>query len=209
MRTANPDTEELLERAASGDPQARQLLLARHRQRLQRMVAVHLDRRLAARLDPSDVVQEALAAAAHQLDNYLRDRPLPFYPWLRRLAWERLVKLHRRHIDAGRRSVTREESPPLPDDSALELADRLLTAESGPAEAALREELRQRVRAALAQLTAGDREVLVLRFLERLATADVAVVLGLTPGAVKLRQMRALERLRCRLGDDGSAKEPS
>jgi RNA polymerase sigma-70 factor (ECF subfamily) len=91
MRTANPDTEELLQRAASGDPQARQLLLTRHRKRLRRMVAVRLDPRLAARLDPSDVVQEALAAAARQLDAYLRDRPLPFYPWLRRLAWERLA----------------------------------------------------------------------------------------------------------------------
>jgi RNA polymerase sigma-70 factor (ECF subfamily) len=206
MTTANPDTDELVERAASGDDRARQQLLTRHRQRLLRMVAVRLSRRLAARVDPSDVVQEALAAAARQLDGYLRDRPLPFYPWLRRLAWERLVKLHRRHIEAGRRSVTREEPPALPDESALELADRLLAADPSPVEAALRAELRQRVRAALGRLAAVDREVLVLRFLERLSTADVAAVLDLTPGAVKLQQMRALERLRSRLGDDWSGE---
>jgi RNA polymerase sigma-70 factor (ECF subfamily) len=206
MTRVNPDTDWLVEQAARGDDQARQQLLSRHRQRLRRMVALRLSRRLAARVDPSDVVQEALAQAAHQLDDYLRDRPLPFYPWLRKLAWERLVKLHRRHIEAGRRSVSREEPPALPDESALELADRLVAAGPGPAEAALRAELRQRVRAALDRLAAGDREVLVLRFLERLSTTEVAAVLGVTPGAVKLRQMRALDRLRTRLGNDWSGE---
>src|SRR6516225_12117126 len=122
--TSEPDTDQLLEKACQGDDPARQQLLARHRRRLHRMVAAHLDRRLAARVDPSDVVQEALDDAARKLDGYLRQRPLPFYPWLRRLAWERLVKLHRRHLRAHRRSVGREEPGllALPDESALELA---------------------------------------------------------------------------------------
>jgi RNA polymerase sigma-70 factor (ECF subfamily) len=209
MATTNPDTDQLLDRAASGDGRARQELLARHRKRLRRMVALRLDRRLAARVDPSDVVQEALADAARKLDGYLRDRPLPFYPWLRRLAWERLVKMHQRHVGAGRRSVTREEPPELPEGSALELAERLLTADTGPEDAALKAELRQRVRAALDRLAAADREVLVLRFLERLSTAETAAVLGVSPGAVKLRQLRALDRLRRRLGGDWSGGDLS
>jgi DNA-directed RNA polymerase specialized sigma24 family protein len=44
--------------------------------------------------------------------------------------------------------------------------------------------------------------VLVLRYLEQLATADIAAVLGLTEGAVKVRHLRALERLRGLLGGD-------
>src|SRR3954447_3666960 len=97
MTNAGADTDALLDRAARGDAEARQQLLDRHRRRLRRMVALRFDRRLAARADPSDVVQEALADAGRKLDGYLRDRPLPFYPWLRQLAWERLVKLRRRH----------------------------------------------------------------------------------------------------------------
>src|SRR5262245_7037822 len=126
--TAGPDTDQLLEKARQGDDQARQQLLAHHRRRLHRMVAAHLDRRLAARVDPSDVVQEALADAACKLDGYLRLRPLPFYPWLRRLAWERLVKLHRRHLRAHRRSVELEEPGvlALPDESAVQLANCLM-----------------------------------------------------------------------------------
>ena len=46
------------------------------------MVAVRVGRRLAARIDPSDVVQEILLDASRMLGAYLRERLLPFYPWL-------------------------------------------------------------------------------------------------------------------------------
>src|SRR4051794_10800729 len=93
-----PDTDHLLDRAAAGDVAARQRLLERHRPRLRRMVALRLDQRLRARVDPSDVVQEALFDADQELSDYLKRRPIPFYPWLRQLAWDRLIDLNRRHI---------------------------------------------------------------------------------------------------------------
>jgi RNA polymerase sigma-70 factor (ECF subfamily) len=193
-----PDTEELLRRAEQGDTQARQAVLVRHRQRLKQMVALHLDRRLAARIDPSDVVQEALLDATRGLDDYLRQRPLPFYPWLRQLAWERLIELHRRHLHAQRRSVKREEplAPHLSDESAQQLAERVLARQSGPSNHAIRSELRARIRTALDQLGERDREVLVLRHLEQLSTSETAAILGIREGAVKTRHLRALERLR-------------
>src|SRR5437870_3588834 len=110
MVAAPPDTEELLRRAGEGDAVARGALLDRHRRRLRQMIACRMDPRLAARLDPSDVVQETLAEADRRLDGYLNERPLPFYPWLRKLAWDRLVEQHRRHLRARRRSVLREQA---------------------------------------------------------------------------------------------------
>src|SRR3954454_18247692 len=104
------DPDELLLRAGRGEDAARQRLLAVHRDRLRRMVAVRMERRLAARFDPSDVVQEGLAEPGQCLYDYFRARPMAFYPWLRHFAWERLVDLHRRHFQAQRRSVTREET---------------------------------------------------------------------------------------------------
>jgi RNA polymerase sigma-70 factor (ECF subfamily) len=192
------DTDELLNRSAAGDVLARGQLLERHRKKLQRLVAVRLDRRLAARGDPSDIVQEALIEAARRLDDYLRERPMPYYPWLRRLALVRLDKHRRRHT-ASKRTVDREEPPPLPEESALELADRVLATGTGPDDAAVQREQRQRVRAALDQMAAVDREVLALRFLERLSTTETAAVLGISAAAVKVRLFRALERLRGRL----------
>jgi RNA polymerase sigma-70 factor (ECF subfamily) len=168
------------------------------------MVAVHMDRRLAARVDPSDVVQEALLDAARSLDGYLRERPLPFYPWLRRLAWDRLIEMHRRHLHAQRRSVKREEplAGHLPDESALQLAERILARQSGARSRAVRSELRNRVRAALDQLGERDRQVLVLRHLEQLSTRETAAVLGVSEGTARVRHLRALERLRALLGSE-------
>jgi RNA polymerase sigma-70 factor (ECF subfamily) len=203
MTTLEPDTEELLRRAAAGDGEARARLLERHRDRLLRLVGVRLDRRLLARLDASDVVQDVFVEAHQKMDSYLRDRPLPFYPWLRQMAWQRLVKLQQHH-QAQKRRVSREEplAPGLPDESALELARRLVASGTGPSGAVLREELRRRVRRALAQLGERDREVLVLRYLEQLPTREVAAVLGVSEGAVKTRHARALLRLQAALGEE-------
>src|SRR6476619_5752508 len=126
---SEPDTEELLDAAATGDGSARGRLLDRHRQRLRRMVAVRLDRRLSARLDPSDLVQDTLAEANRRLDDYMRHRPLPFYPWLRQIAWNRMIDARRHHLRPGR-TVGREEPAGLPAESALELAQRLIAGEA-------------------------------------------------------------------------------
>jgi RNA polymerase sigma-70 factor (ECF subfamily) len=207
MTTQQPDTEELLRRAEHGDSGAREGLLVRHRDRLRKMVAWRLDRRLAARVDPSDVVQEVLLEARRKMDRYLRERPLPFFPWLRSLAGEHLVALHRRHIRARGRSVLREEAGilNLPDESAAELASRLVTSSTSPTQRALRQELRERVRQALGRLRERDREVLVLRNLEQLSVADTAEVLGISAAAVKVRHMRALERLHAILAEGEEA----
>jgi RNA polymerase sigma-70 factor (ECF subfamily) len=197
------DTDRLLDAAARGDAHARGPLLDRHRERLKRMVAVRLDRRLAARVDASDVVQDTLAEAAARLDGYLRDRPLPFYPWLRRLAEERLADVHRGHLRAGRRSIAREEPGGLPTGSAPGLAERLVDVTSGPSAGLRREERQAAVRRALNRLPGRDRAVLELRYLEQLSTAEAAAVLGIGEGAVKMRLLRALERLRDLLDRSG------
>jgi len=47
-----------------------------------------------------------------------------------------------------------------------------------------------------------------MRYLEQLSTREIAAVLGLTEGAVKVRHLRALERLRGVLGDDKEGGVP-
>jgi len=167
------------------------------------MVAVRMDPRLVTRIDPSDVVQEALMEASRKLPTYLSDRPLPFYPWLRQIAWERLVDLHRRHIRARKRAVGREDwRDTLSDASAAQLADQLSAGGPGPGSHAVREELHGRVRTALARLAPRDREVLVLRHLEQLSTREIASILDVSEGVIKTRHLRALQRLRGLLEDE-------
>jgi RNA polymerase sigma-70 factor (ECF subfamily) len=209
-RTHEPDTDELLRLARGDDPSAREQLLARHRPRLRRLVRLRLDRRLSARVDPSDVVQDTLAEADRRLEEYLRHTALPFYPWLRQIALERLIDLRRRHVRARKRSVACEEPDvlSLPDESAAELAARLIDLGSSPSRQLLREEMRERVRAALGRLTVDDREVLVLRHLEQMPVREVAAVLGVGEGAVRMRLVRSLGRLRDLLDQDLGEQMP-
>jgi RNA polymerase sigma-70 factor (ECF subfamily) len=200
------DLDNLLHRASRGDARARDELFAQHRDRLRRLIAVRLHRRLAARLDPSDLVQEVLIKAHRQLAAYLRERPLPFYAWLRQIACQRLIDIHRKHVLAQRRSVCREEAVALPDDSVAELAGLLVSSLSTPSQRLIREELRARVRQALLELGERDREVLVMRHLEEMAMAEIAAVLGVSEGAVKVRHLRALKRLHRAL--QGDADQP-
>ena len=174
------------------------------------MVAVRLDRRVAARVDASDIVQEALAEAAGRLPDYLSHRPLPFYPWLRHIAWQHLLKCHQRHIGARRRSVDREgpRELVLPEDSAAQLADRLVADDTSASGRLIRAEERQRLRAALALLPPRDREVLVLRHLEQLSTAEIGAVLGISAGAIMTRHTRAWSACP-RLLELGREEEPT
>jgi RNA polymerase sigma-70 factor (ECF subfamily) len=201
------DTELLLRRAADGDERARAELLDRFRARLKRMVACRLDRRVAARVDPSDVVQEALKDAHQRLPEYLADPQLAFYPWLRRIAWDRLVDMYRVHIGAERRSVLKEQpcAPALNDESVAELAQSIVTSSLNPGRRAMLAEMQARTKAALMDLKPHDREILVLRYLEQLGVEEIADVLGISHTAVTSRHLRALQRLRKLLGDEFGA----
>jgi RNA polymerase sigma-70 factor (ECF subfamily) len=156
-------------------------------------------------LDPSDVVQETLADADRKLDDYLKDMPIPFFPWLRQLAWERLTKLHRAHLHSGKRAIGREEGQGLlvSDESINEFSAFLVASGTGPSQKLLRAELKLRVRAGLEQLAERDREVLVMRYLEGLSNAEIAASLGISVGAVRVRHTRALDRLHSQLFDLG------
>lgn len=201
------DTDQLLDLAANGDSAAATELLTRHRDRLRRMVQLRLDRRLAPRLDPSDVVQEALVEAHKRLAGYAQSRAIPFYPWLRGLAWERLLDLKRRHLLAQRRSVYRETATlDLSGDSKMILVERLAAASATPSDDAIRREVNARIERAIENLPPRDREVIVLRHLEELGFSEIVAVLGISEDAVYSRYRRAIERLHRALHEgDGHA----
>src|SRR5881394_1817893 len=110
------NTHELLAQVQQGQPQAVELLLARHREPLRRIIDLRLDPALAQRVDASDIVQDVLLEASRRLSDYLRNPTLPFHLWLRHMAKDHIIDAHRRHRLAKRRSVDREQSmrPALP-----------------------------------------------------------------------------------------------
>jgi RNA polymerase sigma-70 factor (ECF subfamily) len=170
-----------------------------HRPRLRRMVELRLDRRLSRRLDPSDVVQEAYLEACRRLEEYLADPLMPLFPWLRRIAGQKLIDLHRLHLGAGGRDARREVSiheQAGPEASTAVLARQLVARAPSPSETAMREEVRVRIRDLLDKMNPVDREVLALRHFEELSNAEAAQVLGIGSSATSKRHARALRHLR-------------
>ena len=197
-------TQELLAGAAAGDDGAVNRLFDRHRGALRKLVALRMDRQMAARVDASDVVQDVLVEASGRLRDYLADPKMPFHLWLRALAKDRMIDLHRRN-HAQRRDVAREK--PLAgagqiDRSSFNLAAQLRDAGLTPAAAAIKEELEHRFWGAIETLDEQDREVILMRHAEHLGNSEVAEALGVTPAAAGMRYLRAIRRLRTALGGD-------
>jgi RNA polymerase sigma-70 factor (ECF subfamily) len=197
MSASDSLTYRLLARATQGDEQARHSLLELHRDDLRQAVRVRLDRRIAPRVDVSDVVQDTLVEASRRLDEFLRERPMPYFAWLRRLAEKWVIGTHRRHAYTGRRSVYREtQATRTPEDSAADPVGRLLADNTSPSNQLMRKELSEQLEQSLASLSPKDREVLVMRYIQQLKTPEIAQALGISEAAVKSRLVRGLLHLR-------------
>jgi RNA polymerase sigma-70 factor (ECF subfamily) len=198
--SADPRTNDaLLDDARSGDEAALAALVERHRERLERMVRLRMDRRLQGRVDPADVVQEAYLALRGKFPAYSADPRLPFFLWLRLEVGQKLVDLHRFHLGTQMRDAGQEVSlhrGALPPVTSLSLAEQLLGKLTTASQAAMRVELKLRVQEALNSMDPQDREVLVLRHFEELSNAEAAQVLGVKPSAAVNRYVRALKRLK-------------
>jgi RNA polymerase sigma-70 factor (ECF subfamily) len=169
MPEMTPDSAEtcaLLERIARGDRQALEALLTSHRRSLHSFVEYHLDPRLRTRLDPSDVVQETQLEVVRRMDESLSRRPMPFHLWVRKTAYERLLRVRRDHRLRARRSVDREIA--CPDPSSLLLARPFLDRRPSPRSDVLAKERAERVSRAVAELAETDREILLLRDADQL-----------------------------------------
>ena len=208
MLPNSPETQELLDQARQGEATAVERLLAQHREPLRRMISLRLDPALAARVDASDVVQDVLLEASRRLKDYLRDPSMPFHLWLRHIARDHVIDAYRRHRQAQRRSLDREQPlrvAGLNDRSSIELAGQLLDPELTPATAALRQELKDRVEAAIGTLGEDDREVILMKHFEQMSNQEIAAYLGLSEAAASMRYLRAIRRLKASLAPGSSA----
>ena len=106
----SPDsTDRLLDDARTGDAAAVDRLLGEFREPLRKVIGLRLDPVLGRRVDASDIVQDVLIEANQRLTEYLKNPAMPFHLWLRHLAQDRIIDTHRRHRQAQRRSIDKEQ----------------------------------------------------------------------------------------------------
>ena len=138
---------------------------------------LRLDPRLTGRLDPSDVLQDAFLDAARRLPEFVAAPSVPIWVWLRSLALQRIVDLHRTHLGSKMRSVARETPWNVGGSlvaSTVTLSELLIDPAKSPASELAMREKHRRVQNALESMEPLDREVLAMRHFELLSNHEVA-----------------------------------
>jgi RNA polymerase sigma-70 factor (ECF subfamily) len=184
--------------ASQADCAATVGLLERLRARLKRFVKYRLDDRISARVDASDVVQDAYLEAWQRIED-LADLSGPsLLNMLKKMAGRRAIDSYRRHVRAKRRSVLRERptDAPLADRSKFRLVDTLAASTSTAGTKAIRRETLNALRKGLAKLSPSDRQLLVLRHLRQRSVEEIADLLHTSRTVVTTRHLRAIRRLR-------------
>lgn len=196
---------EVLEHAAelellrSQGEQAVAELFGCYRDKLDRMIRLRLDERIARKVDCEDVLQDAFVESARRIGDYLARPTVPFFIWLRQIAAQVLIDTHRRYLGAKMRDVRQEVTlSRVGGDGASSdcLVSQLADSLTSPSQFAVREETVSELKIALESLGETDREVLMLRHLEDLSNNEVAQILGIDKYAASKRYLRALERLK-------------
>lgn len=187
----------LLESARLGERSALSDGLAELRPELQRFMELRLGPDLRGRLEPEDLVQQALLEATRRFDEWCRLAGYPFRVWLRLLSAQVLDEARRRHLGAQKRDVRREVALASASRASTgAVAEWLAASQTSASEIARRHELRTRLEEALAALEESERDILTLRQIEGLTNEEAALELGITQAAASKRFVRALARLR-------------
>ncbi len=192
-------SKHLVDNAAGGDQQALDQLFSNCLPRLRRLIALKAGIALRhAELD--DLVQEAYLEATRQFPDYTYQGPDSFFRWLATVALHRLANLQR--MAAAHKRDRRLERPLQRDGSTI-VPGGVQPADTGPGPRTLTlgVEAQARLDAAIATLSADDREVILLARVQGLSLQEIAERISRTRNAVALLLSRALRKLKAAMGD--------
>lgn len=177
---AGRDLAELTALAVRGQPAAIDSLLRRLRPVIVRYCQARLGSSVGHGTGADDVAQEVCIAVLAALPRY-RDVGRPFTSFVFGIASHKVADARR---SAARLAIPTDQFPDQPDDHP------------GPEESAVASLDAQRARALVARLPRHQRELLALRVLAGLSAQETGLALGMSPGAVRVAQHRAMVRLR-------------
>lgn len=189
------------------DPEAVARCVEAHRPRLLAFVSHRMAPGLRQRLDPDDIVQEVSLAAVRQAgatahEEHQRD---PF-GWLCHVAEQRIIDAHRRHFGAAKRDAGREVSIDAPvrrpgGDDAGGLASMLAVSMTTPSQALSRDAKEYRLAQAIETLPPEQRDAIRMRYVDGLATKEIAERMGKSDVAIRVMLSRTIQRLQHLLGE--------
>jgi RNA polymerase sigma-70 factor, ECF subfamily len=203
MNDRDPDAA-LVRAAQAGDRAAFEQLVSRH----ERQIYTRALRLLQNPHDAEDVTQQAFLSALEGLAGFRGDAR--FATWLNRIATFAALKVIRKR--QGLDTVSLEHATEPGDDDTLPHPEYIADWRESPGRLVERNEVRELLDTALAQLDEKHRLVFGLRDVEGLSVAETAAALGVSEANVKVRLLRARLQLRERLtrvlGDESRRLAP-
>ena len=175
--------------------------LTEHSDRLLALARRNLNPVLAKRVSPEDVVQETLAAACRKTDFMQNCPDVPVYCKLRRLLFQTITDLERKHLQSKKRDAYLEQEIAGAEDVSSPGPDWNMFADTvtGPLTQIARQDRYELLRKTMDALPDHDREILELRHFDGVSNQECAEALHLTPKNASIRYVRALERLKQQL----------
>jgi len=195
------EVELLLTEAKGGADGALGRLLEQYSQYLTLLARMQIGKRLQGKVDPADLVQEVFLNVHRQFPQFRGTTEAEFVAWLRRIMAGQFALTLRRYMGTKGRDVNLERDLVAElDQSSLALDRGLVASYSTPSQHASRREQAVLLADALGRLSEDHREVIVLRHLESLSFAEVAVRMNRTENSVYKLWVRALANLRSAMG---------
>jgi RNA polymerase sigma-70 factor (ECF subfamily) len=185
--------------ARAGDAAARDRLFGSCRSFVATAARFHLQRRLQAKVDASDVVQQSLLEAHRGFDGFAGETPQEWLAWLKRIVAHNAFDVAKRYRGTAKRDAGREVPLAAHDDASHGWHEHPVDPASSPSGRAIRWEQELLLAAAVEELDEDHREVLFLRNIERLPFEEVARRMGRSSGACRMLWMRAIAAVRERL----------
>jgi RNA polymerase sigma-70 factor (ECF subfamily) len=147
-------------------------------------VARFVARRVPVRADAEDLVARTFTRMVERLDSYDPERGTP-EAWVLTMARSIVIDHQRRHAKVVALTPATLEARESGDASCYQ-----------PLESVARDQARELLRSAVLACSAGERELLTLRFGDGLRHREIAAILGISEPAVRKRLSRVLSKLR-------------
>ena len=195
-----------LARARQGDSAARDQLFAATRSFVATAARFHLQRRLQAKVDASDIVQQSLLEAHRGFEKFAGESPGEWLAWLKRIVVHNALDAAKAHRGTAKRDAGREVALAVHDDASGGWHATPVDPAASPSMQVARGEQQLIVAAALDSLPEDHREVLLLRNMERLPFEEVGRRMGRSAGACRMLWMRAIANLRDHLPPESTGE---
>lgn len=168
------ETEILIQKAQQGNKEAFGILYKEYFQRIYRYCRVNMYRDELA----EDVCQETFVRAWKALPTFTFKHGGTFQAFLYRIARNLIIDLSRKKKEYS-----------------IEYYEEIQTDENYE-EAIDRQDSMEKVKRALAKLKDEERQIIILRYFEEISHAEIAKILGIKEGAVRVRTVRLLQKVK-------------